>query len=63
MRAIIDRLAGSFEESTLAVDDDPQLRVLITAGILVSYIAVYAALADDGAVDIIYLELDNTGLT
>lgn len=62
MPALIDRLATSFEDSTLAVDDDPELRVLTTAGVLVNYIAVYAVPVDDGGVDVIYLELDNTDL-
>lgn len=62
MPAIIDRLAASFEASTLAVDDDPDLRVLITADVMVTYIAVYAVLTSDGAIEIIYLELDSTEL-
>jgi hypothetical protein len=38
----------------------PDVRVLITSGILVAAIAVYAVLASDGAVELIYLDLDRT---
>lgn len=34
--AIIDRLAVAFESSTTPVDEDPKIRMLITAGVLVS---------------------------
>jgi hypothetical protein len=57
MPAIIDRLADAYETSTLPVADDGEIRVLITAGVLVEYVAVYAVLAGDDAVEVIYLEL------
>lgn len=57
--AIIDRLAVAFESSTVPVDDDPRVRMLITAGILVEFIAVYVVLAPDDAVELIHLEVDN----
>jgi hypothetical protein len=41
------------------VDDDPGIRVLITAGVLVGFISVYVVLAADDAVEIIYFEVDN----
>jgi hypothetical protein len=59
--AIIDRLAIAFESSTTPVDDDPRIRMLITAGVLVEFIAVYVELAPDDAVEIIYLEVDTQG--
>ena len=58
--AIIDRFAVAFESSTLPVAGDPEIRVLITAGVLVDFIPVYAVLAADDAVEIIYLEVDNS---
>jgi hypothetical protein len=30
----------------------------VTAGVLVDFMAVYALLADDGAVEVIYLEIE-----
>jgi hypothetical protein len=55
--AIIDRFATAYEMSTLPVAGDPEIRVIVAAGILVDYVAVYAVLADDDAVEVIYLEL------
>jgi hypothetical protein len=54
---IIDRLARDYEGSTLPVAGDPEIRVLVTAGVLVEYLAIYAVVADDDAVEIIYLDL------
>jgi hypothetical protein len=50
MPTIIDRLAEDFETVTLVVASVPEVRVLITSGILVAYLAVYATLASDDAV-------------
>lgn len=57
MPAIIDLLAEDFVGRTLPVADDSEIRVLITAGILTPFVSVYAVLATDEAVEIIYLEL------
>lgn len=57
MPAVIDLLAAEFETRTVPVADDPEIRVLITAGILVPFMSIYAVLAADDSVDIIYLEL------
>ncbi len=57
MPAIIDLLAKDFVGRTLPVADDSEIRVLITAGILTPFVSVYAVLATDEAVEIIYLEL------
>ena len=55
---IIDHLAEDFEGTTLTVADVPEVRVLIASGILVTAVAVYAVLAPDDAVEVIYLDLD-----
>lgn len=57
MPAVIDLLAADFAGRTLPVADDPEIRVLITAGILVEFMSVYVVLAADDSVEIIYLEL------
>jgi hypothetical protein len=44
--AVRDRMATDFAGSTLATDD-PDIRVFIGAGILVSRFAIFAALDDD----------------
>ena len=36
----------------------PNVRVLIATGVLVAHLALYVVLADDAAVEIIYLEID-----
>jgi len=36
----------------------PEVRVLIAMGVLVPRLALHAVLADDDAVEIIYLEID-----
>ena len=56
--AIIDRLADAFGESTTPFVAGSDIRVLVTAGVLVDFMAVYALLTDDGAVEIIYLEIE-----
>jgi hypothetical protein len=55
--AIIDALADDYENVTLDVDGVPGVRVFITAGHLVSRVAIYIVVAADGAVDIIYLDV------
>ena len=55
--AIIDLLAEDFLGRTSPVADDPEIRVLIAAGALVSFVAIYGVLAADNAVDVIYVEL------
>jgi hypothetical protein len=55
---IIDRLAEGYENSTLVVDDAAGTRVMITAGMLVPFIALYTALNPDGSVEIYYLDID-----
>lgn len=59
--AVIDRLAASFESSTVPIADGSDVRVLITSGHLVDFMAVYSVLARDGAVEIIYLEIGGPG--
>ena len=56
---LIDLLALDYEGTTLEVKDVPGVRVMIAAGVLVARLALYAVLAGDGAVEIIYLEIDD----
>ncbi len=55
--AIIDLLADDFMRHTSPVAEDPEIRVLIAAGPLVPYVAVYAVLAADDAVEVIFVEI------
>lgn len=59
MPTVIDRLAEDFEGSTLTVAGREDLRVLVTAGVLVPFIAVYAVLIED-VVAVVYLEVADT---
>jgi len=59
MPPLIDVLALDFEAHILEVKDVPEVRVLIATGVLVAHVALYAVLADDDAVEIIYLEIDD----
>ncbi len=56
--AVIDRLAVAFEESTTPFVSGSDIRVLVTAGVFTDLMAVYAVMADDGAVEIIYREIE-----
>ena len=58
--AVIDRFAVAFEESTTPFVAGSDIRVLITAGVFVNLMAVYAVIANDGAVEIIYLEIESS---
>jgi hypothetical protein len=59
MPTIIDGLAQDYEAVTTALTALSEVRVLITAGLLIPYIAVYAVIAPDHAIELIYLEIDN----
>lgn len=56
---LLDLLAVDYEGTTLAVKDVPEVRVLVAAGVLVARLALYVVLADDDAIEIIYLEIDH----
>jgi hypothetical protein len=56
---LIDLLAEDYERATLAVPEVPDVRVLIATGVLVAHLVLYVVLGDDGAVEIIYLEIDD----
>ena len=56
-----DRLATDFEGSTMPTGD-PDVRVAIGAGTIIPYLALYAYIADDGAVEVFWLSLDFTAL-
>ena len=60
--AVIDRFAVAFEESTTPFVAGSYIRVLITAGVFVNLMAVYAVIANDGAVEIIYLEIESSAI-
>lgn len=62
MPAVIDRLAIAYEASTTAMAEISGVRILVTAGVLVDFMAVYVTLAEDGDVEIIYLEIERTAL-
>jgi hypothetical protein len=55
---IIDVLAVSYEARTMATPDDPAIRLIVIAGVLVSRVALYVTLAADDAVEIIGLRID-----
>ena len=59
--SVIDRLAIDFEGSTIAASSDSTVRVLISAGGLVEFFAVYAVLAVDDSIEIVYLEAERSG--
>ena len=52
MPNIIETLATNFEMATTPSDLEPDVRVLIGSGMLVPLLAVYAAIVDDGGVEI-----------
>ena len=54
---ISERLARSFEDSTLATEDD-DVRLFVGHGLLVRYIAVFARLEHDGSVAAFWVSLD-----
>ena len=58
--AVIDRLAIAFEESTTPFVAGSDIRVLVTAGVFIDLMAVYAVISNDGAVEIIYLEIESS---
>ena len=53
----IDLLAEDFVGRTSPVAKDPEIRVLVAAGVLVPFVAIYAVLAADDAVEVIFVEL------
>ncbi len=59
MPQIIDRLADDYESVTVPVESVPGVRVLVAAGFLLPHIAVYTLLVADGAVEAIYLDIDD----
>lgn len=59
MPPLLDVLALDYDRATLAVGGVPGVRVLIAAGVLVPYLALYTVVAADGSIEIIYLELDD----
>ena len=57
LTALIDTLADEYESRTLAVPGT-DVRVLVTAGMTVSFVAIYVREREDGTIEIISLDLD-----
>lgn len=55
---VIEKLATDFESAAMLTGGEPDVRVLIAAGLLVPYYGVYAALVEDGSVEIFWLDID-----
>jgi hypothetical protein len=56
---LIDRLAADYEGSTTVFPSMPGVRVMVTSGMLIESMAIYCAVAHDGAVELIYLDVDD----
>lgn len=52
-----DRLAENFEANTTVVPPGGHVRVMVATGVLVPYFALYAVLADDGAVEVLSVSI------
>lgn len=57
LTAIIDTLADDYEETTMAAPDT-HVRVMVTAGMTVPFVAIYVDLRPDDTIEIISLDLD-----
>ncbi len=57
LTAVIDTLAEEYESRTMAVPDT-DVRVLVTAGMTVSFVAIYVRERDDRTIEVISLDLD-----
>ena len=57
MPSIIETLAVNFELAAAASGLEPDVRVLIGSGMLVPLLAVYAAIVDDGGIEVFYLDI------
>jgi hypothetical protein len=55
---IIESLADSATDVTTPIPDVAHIRVSVTAGMLVGFIAVYVSFRMDGSVDVLYLDID-----
>ena len=60
MPTIIDTLATDFDSVTTVVPGVAGVRVMVTVGMLVDFIAVYAAVSADGGIELLYLDLERT---
>ena len=58
MPNVIEAVAVDFEGSTMSTRSDPDVRVLIAAGLLVPFFSVYASIVGEDAVEIFYLDID-----
>ena len=58
MPRVIERLASGFEGVTIPAAPGSDIRVLITAGVFGRILGIYVALAADGWVEVIDLDID-----
>lgn len=57
LTALIDTLAEDYEGQTLPVEDT-DMRILVTAGMTVSFVAIYSRERPDGTVEVVGLDID-----
>lgn len=55
--AVLDQLVDNYEQITAPASPDSTLRVYITAGILIPYIAIYTRLIND-VIEVVWLSTD-----
>lgn len=56
---MIERFATGFDELPEAVPGVPTARVIVGAGMVVRYYVVYALLVDDGAIEVIGIDIED----
>ena len=55
---IINQLAEDYEGSTEPLSDDPFIRLWVDQGRYIALIGVYTTLADDGAVEVLSIDME-----
>ena len=58
MTSVIDELADDSDRGTSPVPDQPGVRMFISAGVLVPFLAVYAVVGPDDSIDIVALAIE-----
>jgi len=59
LTALIDTLAEDFEGRTLPVDGSG-MRILVAAGMIVKFVAVYSRERPDGTIEVVSLDIDES---
>jgi hypothetical protein len=59
--SIIDALAEDYERLTTTIDGQPQIRVLLTSGMLVGHLAIYTVSKNDRSIVVVSLDIDHSG--